>query len=51
MEQTDRCLRGVERGNWMKEGEGISQGSYICNPWTQTTVMDREKGCVCVEAR
>ena len=37
MEQTDSCRRGEGRGEWRKEGEGISQGTYANNSWTWTT--------------
>lgn len=41
MEQTDRltAIRGEVGGeDCMKEGEGMSQGTYMHNPKTQTTV-------------
>lgn len=38
MEQIDSCQRGGRMGEWMKEGEGMSQRTYMNNPWTQVTV-------------
>ena len=33
------AVRGKEGGgDQMREGEGISQRSYMCDPWTQMTV-------------
>ena len=29
MEQIDSCQSERERGNWVKEGEGISQRTYM----------------------
>ena len=37
MEQTDSFQRGGEAGDWVKEGEGISQRTCIHIPQTQTT--------------
>ena len=34
MEQIDSCQR--ERGDWVKEGEGISQRAYVHDPQTPT---------------
>ena len=34
MEQTDSCKRGGRGGDWVKEGEGISQRTCIHDPWT-----------------
>ena len=42
--ETVACILGTDwqlsegRGNWMKEGEGISQRTYTHKPWPQTTV-------------
>ena len=44
MEQTDSCKRGGEGGVWLKEGEGISQGTYMHYPWTWTTVWGLPEG-------
>ena len=44
MDKTGSCLRIGERGAWMKVGEGISQRTYIHNPWTQTTVWGLPEG-------
>ena len=38
MEQGDSCQSGGRRGDWMKEGEGISQRTYMHDPQTQITV-------------
>ena len=38
MQQTDSCQRGGGMRDWMKEGEGISQRTYMHDPWTWTTV-------------
>ena len=39
MEQTDSCKKGGGRGDWLKQGEGISQNEY---EWP----MDIENGVV-----
>ena len=36
--QTDKSKRGGWRGRLLEEGEGISPGTYMNNPWTWTTV-------------
>ena len=35
MEHTHSCQRAVGRGDWMKEGERISQRTCMYDPWTQ----------------
>ena len=36
---TDRqLLEGKGAGDWMKEGEEVSQRTYMYYPWTQSTV-------------
>ena len=36
MEQTDSYKRERGSGDWLKEGEGISQRTYMKDPWTET---------------
>ena len=38
MEQIYICKKGQVGGNCLKDGEGISQRTYMNNPWIQTTV-------------
>ena len=38
MEQTDRCKRGGGRWGLVERWEGISQRTYMNNPWTWTMV-------------
>ena len=33
-----------KRRDWMKEGEGISQRTYMHGPWTWTTVWGSPEG-------
>ena len=45
--QTDRQLLERKCRNWMKEGERISQRTYMHDPWTGATIWglpDREEG-------
>ena len=37
MEQTDSCRRVGGRGEWWKEGERISQRTWMNDAWTWTT--------------
>ena len=39
MEQTDSSKRGGGGRGWLIEGEGVSQRSYMNDPWTWTTVQ------------
>ena len=38
MEQTDSCKTVGGMGKWQKEGEEISQRTYMNDPWTWKTV-------------
>ena len=39
------ALRGEQcRGEWWKEGEGISQRTYMNDPWTWTTEWGLTEG-------
>ena len=38
MEQTDSCKTVGGMGKWQKEGEEISQRTYMNDPWTWTMV-------------
>ena len=39
------AVRGEGRGGyWLKEGEGISQSTYIHDPWSWTTVLGLPEG-------
>ena len=44
MEETDSCQWA---GVWMKEGEGMSQRSYMQDPKTQTSVRGWPEGRGC----
>ena len=44
MEQTDSCQRKVGRGEWWKEGEGVSQRTCMNDPWMWTTVWGLNVG-------
>ena len=37
-EHTDSCKREGRGGNWLKEGEGISQRTCMNNSWPWTTL-------------
>ena len=46
------AVRGeVGMVHWMKKGEGISQRTYMHDPWTQTTVWGWPEGRCWVKAR
>ena len=38
MRQSDSCERGGGLGDWMKEGEGINQKTYIHSTYIQMTM-------------
>ena len=38
MEQTDSCKRGGGKQGLIERSEGISQRTYMKDPWTWTTV-------------
>ena len=38
MEPTDSVTGKGRGGDWLKEGEGTSQRTYMKDPWTWTTV-------------
>ena len=38
MEQTDSYKRDGGGGDWLTESAGISQRTYMCDPWTWITV-------------
>ena len=46
MEQTDSCQRGG-RGDWMKDGEQISQRTFMQDPWTRTMIWGLAEGVGC----
>ena len=44
MEHTDTCQRGGGSREWLKEGERISQRTYMHDPWTGTRVWGLPEG-------
>ena len=44
MEQADDFKNKGGRGHWMKEGEGMSQRTYMHDPWTWAMICELPEG-------